>query len=196
MVGSLACCWTKLRVRLRDPALGLLDPGIDSPIWTSRPPSTRPRRAPSRRQTAIGCCGRTRTASGPVSGGGHRGGAGERRGVPRAACAARARADRHAPAGRDAHGARHPVGPGGRRDRARRVRVRRAYRPHRRRHEHQPARAARVRAVAWNLVVYVWLLVWLLVLRRGTAGPLRSLLIRIAAVRGGGENSPATPARR
>ncbi len=53
--------------------------------------------------------------------------------------------------------------------------------------------------VAWNLVVYVWLLVRPLVLRRGAAGPLRSLLIRLAAVRGAGENSradAATAARR
>ena len=53
--------------------------------------------------------------------------------------------------------------------------------------------------VAWNLVVYVWLLVRPLVLRGGAAGPLRSLLIQVAAVRGGGENSradAATAARR
>lgn len=37
--------------------------------------------------------------------------------------------------------------------------------------------------VAWNLVVYVWLLVRPLVLGRGAAGPVRSLLIRLASVR-------------
>ncbi|GAA1830327.1 DUF2868 domain-containing protein [Agromyces salentinus] len=37
--------------------------------------------------------------------------------------------------------------------------------------------------VAWNLVVYVWLLVRPLVLRRGAAGPVRSVLIRVASVR-------------
>ncbi|KRE21874.1 DUF2868 domain-containing protein [Agromyces sp. Soil535] len=53
--------------------------------------------------------------------------------------------------------------------------------------------------VVWNLVVYVWLLVRPLVLRGGAAGPLRASLIRIAAVRGGGESSradAATAARR
>ena len=37
--------------------------------------------------------------------------------------------------------------------------------------------------VVWNLVVYVWLLVRPLVLRGARPGPLRSLLIRLAAVR-------------
>lgn len=54
--------------------------------------------------------------------------------------------------------------------------------------------------VAWNLVVYVWLLVRPLVLRRGAAGPVRSFLIRIASVRGGNGDTnrtdAATAARR
>ncbi|MGW4929699.1 DUF2868 domain-containing protein [Agromyces sp. NPDC004153] len=53
--------------------------------------------------------------------------------------------------------------------------------------------------VAWNLVVYVWLLVRPLVLGRGAAGPLRSLLIRVASVRAPLRSEPAdaaTAARR
>lgn len=53
--------------------------------------------------------------------------------------------------------------------------------------------------VAWNLVVYIWLLVRPLVLRRGAAGPLRSLLIRVASVRAPLRSEPAdaaTAARR
>lgn len=53
--------------------------------------------------------------------------------------------------------------------------------------------------VAWNLVIYVWLIVRPLVLRRGTAGPLRSLLIRVASVRAPLRSEPAdaaTAARR
>lgn len=53
--------------------------------------------------------------------------------------------------------------------------------------------------VAWNLVIYSWLLVRPLVLRRGAAGPLRSLLIRVASVRAPLRNEPedaATAARR
>lgn len=53
--------------------------------------------------------------------------------------------------------------------------------------------------VAWNLVIYVWLLVRPLVLRRGAAGPLRSLLIRVGSVRAPLRSEPAdaaTAARR
>ncbi|MGI9822182.1 DUF2868 domain-containing protein [Agromyces sp. Marseille-Q5079] len=53
--------------------------------------------------------------------------------------------------------------------------------------------------VAWNLVVYVWLLVRRLVLRRGAAGPVRSVLIRVASVRASGDINradAATAARR
>ncbi|MET4158455.1 DUF2868 domain-containing protein [Agromyces sp. PvR057] len=56
-----------------------------------------------------------------------------------------------------------------------------------------------VALVAWNLVVYVWLLVRPLVLRRGAAGPVRSVLIRAASVRASGDDSradAATAARR
>ncbi|WP_067945496.1 DUF2868 domain-containing protein, partial [Agromyces sp. NDB4Y10] len=38
--------------------------------------------------------------------------------------------------------------------------------------------------VAWNLVVYVWLLLRPVVLRGGAVGPVRAVLIRAAAVRG------------
>lgn len=53
--------------------------------------------------------------------------------------------------------------------------------------------------VAWNLLVYVWLLVRPLVLGRGAAGPMRGLLIRAASVRASGDGSRAdatTAARR
>jgi hypothetical protein len=53
--------------------------------------------------------------------------------------------------------------------------------------------------VAWNLVVYVWLLVRPLVLRGGRVGPVRALLIRMAAVRGsldGGRADGASSPRR
>ncbi|GGI45748.1 hypothetical protein BCL57_001583 [Agromyces flavus] len=53
--------------------------------------------------------------------------------------------------------------------------------------------------VAWNLVVYVWLLVQPLVLRGSRVGPVRGLLIRLAAVRGRvgeGQTDGATAARR
>lgn len=53
--------------------------------------------------------------------------------------------------------------------------------------------------VAWNLVIYLWLLLRPLVLRRGAAGPLRSLLIRVASVRAPLRSEPAdaaTAARR
>lgn len=53
--------------------------------------------------------------------------------------------------------------------------------------------------VVWNLVVYVWLLVRPLVLGRGAAGPVRSLLIRVASVRAPLRSEPtdaATAARR
>lgn len=53
--------------------------------------------------------------------------------------------------------------------------------------------------VAWNLVVYVWLIARPLVLRGGRPGPLRGLLIRAAAVRGPldtGRADGATAARR
>lgn len=53
--------------------------------------------------------------------------------------------------------------------------------------------------VAWNLLVYVWLLVRPLVLRRGAAGPVRGLLIRVASVRASGDSDRAdasTAARR
>lgn len=53
--------------------------------------------------------------------------------------------------------------------------------------------------VAWNLLVYLWLLVRPLVLRRGAAGPVRGLLIRVASVRTSGDSSRSdapTAARR
>lgn len=53
--------------------------------------------------------------------------------------------------------------------------------------------------VAWNLVVYVWLIVRPLVLGRGAAGPVRALLIRVASVRAPLRSEPtdaATAARR
>ncbi|WP_165877476.1 DUF2868 domain-containing protein [Agromyces fucosus] len=53
--------------------------------------------------------------------------------------------------------------------------------------------------VAWNLLVYVWLLVRPLVLGRGAAGPVRTLLIRVASVRASGDSNRAdasTAARR
>lgn len=53
--------------------------------------------------------------------------------------------------------------------------------------------------VAWNLIIYLWLLVRPLVLRRNAAGPLRSLLIRVASVRAPLRHEPAdaaTAARR
>lgn len=56
--------------------------------------------------------------------------------------------------------------------------------------------------VAWNLLVYVWLLVRPMVLGRGASGPVRSLLIRVASVRASVSDSradasiSATAARR
>lgn len=53
--------------------------------------------------------------------------------------------------------------------------------------------------VAWNLVVYVWLLARPLLLRGGRPGPVRGLLIRLAAVRAplhGGSTDGASAARR
>jgi len=50
--------------------------------------------------------------------------------------------------------------------------------------------------VVWNLVVYVWLLVRPLVLRRGAAAPMRSFLIRAASVgppARAGERMPRLP---
>ncbi|RXZ68292.1 hypothetical protein, partial [Agromyces albus] len=48
--------------------------------------------------------------------------------------------------------------------------------------------------VAWNLLIYIWLLVRPLVLGRGAAGPVRSLLIRVASVRASGDLSRADAA--